>query len=84
MMQSDILVGKFELQSMYYLPFWMNAQKKGMNAWTIRLSLLQFLEERLWHWIPHEAWYVPKQRKKKKEKRDNEYTFKFKISFEKY
>ena len=65
----DIVVSKFELQSHYYTHFRTNAIRKGMTSPPIIFSYeldstaIDFLLLLLSHWITHLSWYAIKQTK---------------------
>ena len=54
-LNSDIMVSEFELQSHYYVHFWSNILGKGMKS-LISIQLY------LWISIIHEGWFSFKQR----------------------
>ena len=54
-----IVVSEFELQSRYYVHFWTNILGKGINlSYGLNSTTTVLLEERIWHQIIQEGWYV--------------------------
>ena len=67
----DILVSEFELQSCYYIHFRTNIHGKGMNllfplSYGLNSSTTVILQGWIWHKITHKGWYAIKLRKQTK------------------
>ena len=72
-LNSDILVSEFELQSCYYVHFPINTLEKIVNplilqAYELNSTTSAFLQGWLWHWITNKVWYAIKQKKKTHQK----------------
>ena len=59
----NIIVSKFKLQSCYYVHFQINNIGKDMSPLILPAVHLQGW---LWHWITHKGWYAIKQRNESK------------------
>ena len=61
-LNSNIEVSEFKLQSHYYIHFQTNTHGKGMNSqYPSNYRLNSTTTVLLWHCIIHEVWYVIKQ-----------------------
>ena len=66
-LDSDIVVNEFELQTHYYVHFWTNNLGKDVIyhipiSYQLISTITVLLQTWLWHWISHESRYPIKQR----------------------
>ena len=69
----DIIVSEFKPQSRYYVLFWTNTLKKGMNLLILPaiVALLFFYKDGFGIKLPTKVgWYVVKQKKQRKQKKN--------------